>query len=86
MALLKDYSVLVCNALDDSRSQEYTDLLKTSDDMYGWVSLKSEVEAVNLEAKLESIDNKVALPDLQSILHWPSLLLRMRLLLLIWVR
>jgi hypothetical protein len=69
VALLKDYSVLVCDASDDSRSQEYIDLIKTSDDMYGWASLKSEVEAVNLQAKLESIDNKVALPDLQSILE-----------------
>ena len=48
---------------------EYIDLIKTSDDMYGWALLKSEVEAVNLQAKLEIIDNKVALPDLQSILE-----------------
>ena len=34
-----------------------------------WVSLKSEVEAVNLQAKLKIIDNKVALPDLHSILE-----------------
>lgn len=67
VALLKDYNVMMCNAADASRAEEYIRLGERANDMYGWALLRSEAEAASLHEKLLSIDKQMALPDIETV-------------------
>ena len=67
VVLMKDYSVIMRDASDDSRGDEYVGLCDREADMYGWALLRSEVEAVSLHEKLLTIDKQLALPDIETV-------------------